>query len=202
MDNDLSGNFQSKDFLQRISLFRKEVKKATGQEISISRSASASFAFASSEQEYIELCGSALGIVIARAISKDDLPIEKAYFLIKGQVEVPLRGIIWEGNDGFFCKGCILTDKMIETNENCFIHYSLWQIPMTLFLDDTAVLMIDFKGDRKAFSVMRGPWNIDKICQEYIQKEQEKSLIVNDDFRQNNFLCKFVEREFGYLFGQ
>ena len=202
MDNNLLSNNQEKDFESRLSAMRKDVKESTGIDMPISRGANADFAFPSNEQEYIDLCGSALGLITSKAINKEELPIEQAYFLTKKQVEIPLRQIVWEGDDGFFCRNSVLADKMVETKEDCFVNFSLWQAPMMLFLDDDAILMIDFKGERKAFSVMRGPWNIDEKNKIYIQKQQEKSIIVNKEFKEDNFLCKFVEREFGHLFGQ
>jgi hypothetical protein len=174
----------------------KEFKifKEKGIDPVISRYGEVDIAYPANEKEFCFL--SSYSFVKVTAISDDpaELPIERAYFQLgKGKI-MPLESLEISVDDK-----PNFTNKVIESKDDkdrtYFKSFSFWVIPTGFFLDDDGFIAIDFKGERKHFVILRGPWKLDgRIC-EWVKKHTSGQIQVAEHVP-FDLVANFIQREF------
>lgn len=144
-------------------------------------------AYPASEEEYSGLSGNAVVMIMAVSQHLEELPLTRAYFKTEVGEETELRNLVTAEK--------ITKTKFGDSEKDCFLNISFWGFPIHLMLDESGVLGIDFKENRKSFSVCRGPWLIDERNQEYMKKHSQGVIKIAERLN-NDILEKFLWREF------
>jgi len=175
--------------MQELKSLRKQ-----GIDPVIARYGEVDIAYPANEKEYCALGSYAVVKIVAIAEDQKELPIERAYFQLSNEKIMPLTKLgVHVGSDDF------LADKVKETKDDkkriYFENISFWTIPTGFFLDDDGFIAVDFKGERKAFKILRGPWKINNRIDEWIKKHAAGQLQVAEHV-EYGLVAKFIEREF------
>lgn len=168
--------------------------KEKGIDPVIDRYGEVDIAYPASEKEYCALGGYSFMKVTTIATDPEELPIERAYFQYGNKEIRPLDGIeVSVGNCPHF------TNRVIETYDDkdrkYFMSFSFWAILSGLFLDDEGLIAIDFKGERKAFTLLRGPWEHIKPVYGWVQKHASEQIQVTES-GEHGAIVNFLNREF------
>lgn len=173
-----------------------QLKKRIGAKDDIvERYAESDIVLPASEEEYCGLKGNALVMITAASEHRNELPLAKAYFQTVDGHEVVLTKLVLSSEINKFSGDAITKSGLANGKKDIFMNLSFWLIPIHLLLDDKGVLGIDFKENRKSFSVCRGPWLMDERNREYIKK-QLQGIIKIAERLDSDILEKFLEREF------
>ena len=172
-----------------------EVFKKNDIDPIIDRYGEIEIAYPVSEKEYCALGGYSFIKITAIATDPRDLPIARAYFQFKDKKIRPLDNLeVAVGDRPSF------TNVVIETQDDkgreYFISFSFWAILSGLFLDDAGSIAIDFKGERKAFTLLRGPWGLGRLTREWIQKHASEQIQVATEPIEYDVIANFLQREF------
>jgi len=175
---------------------KKELKPLIDQGIDpvIARYGEVDIAYPSDEQEYCLLGGYAVVMIVAISDTQDELPIERAYFQIDDIKTVPLDNLGVKVGEGDFLRD-VVTEKKGNGDRTVFENISFWVIPALWFVFDKGYIAIDFKGERKNFSILRGPWKLHNHGQEWINKHSAGQLKVAEHVP-FDVVAKFIDREF------
>lgn len=160
----------------------------------IARYGEVDIAYPASEKEYCALAGYSFMKITAIAEDAKELPIERAYFQLRNGKIMPLESLEVSVDDRSH-----FTNRAIETKDDkdrvYYKNFSFWAIPTLFFLDNGGLIGIDFRGERKEFVILRGPWKIDPLINGWMRKHSTKNLQVAE--RANyDIIAKFIEREF------
>ena len=179
-----------KNVLKDLTFFREK-----GIDPVVSRLGNVDVAYPASESEYCLLGGYAIVMVVAISDKRSELPIEAVYFRIadKETISFTKLGVRVGGGD---LLAEIVTEKKDPAGRVCFENVSFWVIPVACFKFANALIAIDFKGERKRFTIMRGPWNLDIRIQEWISKHVAENKIQVAEHVPFEVLVKFIDREF------
>jgi len=176
--------------------FAEEFKCFTeaGIDPAVTRYGEVDIAYPTNEKEYCDLAGYAVMKVTAASDYAEELPIEKAYFQLSNGKVMPLEGLDVSVDDKPH-----FTNRVIEMKDDrdnaYFKSFSFWSIQALYFLDNDGYIVIDFKGDRKNFRILRGPWEIRSKIHEWLSKYKAGQLKIAKSASWNT-LAQFVEREF------
>lgn len=174
--------------LERLS----PVFKEQGIEPAISRFGEVDIAYPVNENEYCVLGGYTVFMVVAISECLDELPIEKAYFQVGEKVLVCAElGVHVDGDE----LRNRVTEKKDRSGRTCFENISFWVLPVGYFKIDAGFIAIDFKGERKNFTILRGPWKLDSRVDDLINKHFSEQIKVAEHVPYDE-LTKFVEREY------
>jgi hypothetical protein len=188
-------NSYEKESFKRERNINKACRENFVQELPIERYAEVDIVFPANEEEYFALGGNAVAMIIASSEHQSELPLVRAYFQEEDGKEIILTKIIFNSDVDIFAGDKITKGKFANDEKECFTNLSFWLIPISLFRDDKGIIMVDFKGERKAFAIRRGPWQIDKQNQEYMQKQSQGDIKVTEN-QQDSVIAKIIEREF------
>jgi hypothetical protein len=166
-----------------------------GKDFAIERYAEVDIAFPFSEEEYCALGGNAIAMITASSEHQSELPLIKAYFQDVEGKEIIFTKIILNSDTDIFAGDKITKGKFANSEKSCFTNLSFWLVPVNLFRDDKGIIMVDFTGERKAFTIRRGPWRIDRRNQEYIKKQVQGAIKVIEN-QDDGVIAKILEREF------
>jgi len=173
-----------------------QFKKSIGATDDIAeRYAEADIALPASEEEYCGLAGNAIVMITAVSEHPKELPLAKAYFRTADGKEIILKKLVLSSDVNEFSGDKISKTRFADGKKDCFVNLSFWLLPVQSLLDDKGVIVIDFKENRKSFSVCRGPWEIEKRNQEYTRRQSQGSIKIAERLN-NDILAKFLEREF------
>ncbi len=91
------------------------------------------------------------------------------------------------------------TNKVFETKDDkgrmYFKSFSFWIMPTGLFLDQAGSIAINFKGERKNFVLLRGPWNLDSRIYQWMQRHTSGQIQVVESVAYG-LMARFIQREF------
>jgi hypothetical protein len=175
--------------LQELNSLRKQ-----GIDPVISRYGEVDIAYPANEKEYCALSSYSFMKVTAISDDPEELPIERAYFQLgKGKI-MPLESLEISVDDKPHFTNRIFETKD-EKDRTYFKSFSFWVIPTGLFLDPDGFIAIDFKGERKHFVILRGPWKLDgRIC-EWVKKHTSGQIQVAKHVP-FDLVANFIQREF------
>jgi len=184
------------DTAERLSNALKPFKGLQGKGVNpvITRYGEVDIAYPANENEYCVLGGYAVVMIVAVSENRDELPIERAYLQPSDKRIVSLNklGVSVKGGD---LLGDIATEKKDNTGRIYFENISFWAIPVCWFKDDGGLIAVDFKGERKEFVILRGPWKLDSRIQEWINKHSAEQIEVAEHVAYD-VMGNFIEREF------
>jgi len=168
--------------------------KEKGVDPVITRYGEVDIAYPAGEEEYCILGGYAVVMIVAISGDREELPIERAYFQVSDEKPVLLDklGVSVDGGD---LLGDMVTEKKDNAERICFENISFWAIPVCWFQVDAGFIAVDFKGERKEFVILRGPWKLDSRIQECINKHNADQIKVAEHVPYD-VLAKFIEREY------
>ena len=165
-----------------------QFKKAIGATDDIAeRYVESDIAYPASEEEYCGLGGNAVVKITAFSQHPEELPLARAYFETEIGKEIELRNLATAAET--------LKTNFGDSKKDYFMNSSLWELPVYLVLNEKGLLGIDFKENRKSFSVVRGPWQLDERNREYTRK-QSQGVIKITERMDEDVLMKFLKREF------
>jgi len=176
---------ESKEF----AIFKKE-----GIEPVIKRYGEVDIAYPADEEEYRDLEGYAVVMIRAISENREELPIERAYFQSSDKriVSLDKLEVSVDGGDPL---GDMATEKKDNAGRTCFENISFWAIPACWFVDDGGFIAVDFKGERKEFVILRGPWKLDSRIREWINKHIAEQIRVTEHVPYD-IVANFIDREF------
>ncbi len=174
---------------EEFAIFKKQ-----GIEPVITRYGEVDIAYPANEEEYCILGGYAVVMIVAISEDREELPIERAYFQVGDKKTVSLNklGVSVDGGD---LLGDMATEKKDNAGRICFENISFWAIPVAWFIVDDGFIAVDFKGERKEFIILRGPWKLYSRIQEWINKDSAGQIKVAEHVPYD-VVAKFIEREF------
>ena len=168
--------------------------KEKGVDPVITRYGEADIAYPADEKEYCILGGYAVVRIVAISEDREELPIERAYFQVGDEQQVPLQKLgVCVDSDGLL--GDMVTDAKDNYGRTCFENISFWAIPVAWFQVDAGFLAVDFKGERKEFIILRGPWEQYSRVQEWVKKHHAEQIKVAEHVPYDT-VEKFIEREY------
>ena len=184
------------DTVERLNNALQDFKcfKEKGIDPVITRYGEVDIAYPANEEEYRALGGYAVAMIVAISEEKEEIPLERAYFQFRDKKVFPLNKLgVSIGNGDF------LGDKVIEKKDSggrvCFENISFWTIPVCYFIDDDGFIAVDFKGERKAFIILRGLWKPHSRIRECISKHLAGQINVAEHVPYE-VVSKFIEREY------
>jgi len=161
----------------------------------VERYAASDIAYPTSEEEYCGLGGNAVAMVTAISEHIDELPLARAYIRTADNEEVELKKLELSSSDTSFTGERITKTKFSDGKKDVFVNLSFWLVPVSLLVDGKGALVLDFKGDRKGFTVYRGSGNVDTRILEYLVKQSRGTIKVDERLNVRVFE-NFLMREF------
>ncbi len=180
----------SEDVKNKLKSFEERI----GIRSFVSRFGKVDIAYPANEEEYCVLGGFAVVMVVAISDDQEELPIERAYFQLRDKEIIPLDklGVCFNGDD-------FLSERVKEVKDDhgkaYFENVSFWSIPVGWFIDDEGFIAIDLKGERKAWVLLRGPWELHSLIREYLNKHLNGQIKCAEHIP-FEVMAKFIEREF------
>lgn len=152
----------------------------------VARYAKYEIAYPTSEKEYCDLCGNAVMLITAFSCDPEELPLDRVYFKTEIGEEIVLKGL---------GASEISKRKFGDSKNDYFSNISLWSLPVYLMEDEKGKISLDFKKNRKSFSISRNPGLLNERNKIYIRKHSQ-GIIKGAGRVDSDILSKFVEREF------
>jgi len=175
-----------------------EFKKNTNSTDDIvERYAAADIAYPTSEEEYCGLGSNAVAMITAISEHIDELPLARAYMLTGDNKEIEVNKLKLSSSDTSFTGNDITKTKFADGKKNIFVNISFWLIPAALLVDGKGVLVLDFKGERKGFTVYRGSGEVNTRIKGYIINQNCGAIKVDEHLNvkifENFLLREFIE---------
>lgn len=171
----------------------KSLEELSGIRPVVSRFGEVDIAYPASAEEYCALGGYSVAAVVVFSQNQEELPIERTYFQTSSEKIFPLEKI------GVCVDDRYLADRIKETKDDhgnfYFENISFWAIPTGLFMDPGGLAAIDFKGERKAFVLLRGPWKMHGLVRECLSKHLGGQIKLAEHIP-FEVMAEFVQREF------
>jgi len=161
----------------------------------VERYAAADIAFPTSKEEYCGLGGNAIAMITAISEHIDELPLAKAYITTADNKEIEVSKLRMGSGDSSFTGDRITKTRFAEGEKDVFVNLSFWFIPVNLLVEDAGKLVIDFKGERKGFTVYTGKGDINKKILGYCMKQLRGEIKVYERINVR-MLEDFLIREF------
>jgi len=172
--------------------FKKEVG---GTDDIVERYADVDIAYPASKEEYCGLSGNAIAMMRAISEHKDELPIERACIRTADNREVEIKKLVMSSTNSSFTGDEITKTKFSDGKKDIFVNLSFWSIPVSLLVDDNFVFVIDFRVDRKGFTLNIDKGDVDTNSLEYLMKQSCGAIKV-DERIDAKVLENFLMREF------
>jgi hypothetical protein len=172
-----------------------KIFKEKGIDPVVARYGEVDIAYPADEKEYCSLGGYSFMKITAIAEDQKELPIERAYFQLSNEKIMSLESLEISVDDK-----PSFTNRIIETKDDngriYFESFSFWAIATGLFLDNGGLIAIDFRGERKNFVILRGPWEQAQHTYEWVNKHISYQMKVSPGPIGYDLIGNFIQREF------
>ena len=161
----------------------------------VARYGEAEIAYPTNEKEYCALGGYAFMKITAIAEDQNELPIERAYFQMRNGKIMSLESLEVSVEDKPHFTNIVIEAKD-DKDRVYYKSFSFWAIPTLCFIDNEGLIAIDFKGGRKHFVILRGPWKQAIHTYEWVQKHISGQMQFATGPVGYDLIASFVQREF------